>query len=71
MQADLQSEMMNLWDEAQLLLLNSRPDPTQATEMIQKLLQCADSARDAGYSFGERHLRRAAYDLRERIKISN
>jgi hypothetical protein len=71
MPEDLQSEMMNLWDEARLLELTSRLDPTQATAMIQRLLNCADSARGAGYLFGERHLRRAAFELQERLRKSN
>ena len=67
---DLQSEMMSLWDEADLVLLNSRLDPTQATELIRKLLNFADSARGAGFFFAERHLRRAAFDLQERLRRS-
>jgi hypothetical protein len=64
---DLQPEMMALWDDANLLLMTSRLDPTQATDMIRKLLNCADKAQAAGYLFAERHLRRAAFDLQNRI----
>ena len=67
---ELQAEMLSLWDEASVLLMTSRLDPTQAIDMMRKLLTCADRAQGAGYFFGERLLRRAAFDLQERIRSS-
>jgi hypothetical protein len=66
--SEIQAEMIAVWDEAHLLLMSMRLDPTQAIEMMRKLLHYADQARDAGYLFAERHLRRAAFDLQERMK---
>jgi len=68
MTPELQNEIMELWDDASLTLVSMRPDPTHAVRLIPKLLDCADRARNAGYFFGERQLRRAAFDLQERLK---
>jgi len=59
---------MQLWDDANLLLMGSHLDPTRAVELMRQLLDCADKAHDAGFLFGERQLRRAAGDLQARLR---
>jgi hypothetical protein len=68
---DLQQEMMELWDDADLLLMSARVDAPRGTELIRKLLACSDRAHDAGFLFGERQLRKAASDLQVRLHNSN
>ena len=60
---DLETEIRELWDEANLMLLANRLDSKRAGVLQEMLRKCANGAHDAGYGDREKLLRRAADDL--------
>jgi hypothetical protein len=64
---DLETEIQELWGEANGMVLANRLDSKRAGVLQRRLRDCADRAHDAGYVDRERLLRRAAADLAERF----
>jgi hypothetical protein len=65
--ADLDTEIEELWCEANGMIQANRMDSKRARDLQMMLRECADRARDVGYADRETLLRRAAADLAERF----
>jgi len=66
---DLNSEIRELWSEANGMLQANQLDSKRAGVLQKMLRVCADRARHAGYVERERLLRRAADNLAARFPL--